>query len=272
MSRIRITPTDQISRMPADRVIGREPLPWEPAAQGGDVGGVGSGGSSVLLGVNNLSTANYWASPANQGSGHVVSTTHGVLIRLDATTDADRCPFGRFNSSTGWAVYAKIAATNPGPAFFGGTTRIGDFGVLTAGLTYLLVGTSDSGSVVRAYRNNNRVMVESSTAAGTFAASNAASETGIGCLPNAGTPIQGATGVTVLGAISLSTQLVLADIQAWFNLIVAGAAFVPPLTGTVVNHWVAGDAGATWVDRVGGVVLTRNGSPVTGVAVAPVWA
>lgn len=272
MNKIRVGGPGQVRTLGTNIIRGREPLPWESGSVGGgDIGGAEEPALFLQGGVTDLSTTNYWASLANQGSGHVTTTTHAVLLRLDASTDADRAAFGRYNSSTGWAVYAKILSTNPGPAFFGGTTKIGDFGALTAGKTYLLVGTSDGSSVVRSYRNTNLVITESSTTAGAFTASNASSETGIGCLPNAGSPIQGATGVTIFGATSLSSVLSLSDIQTWFDTIRSEGTYMVPQAGTVVNHWVGTDAGAVWIDRVGLVSLTQNGSPTTNVVAVPDW-
>lgn len=118
-------------------------------------------------------------------------------------------------------------------------------------------------NVVYMYKNGEPIGYEGVNGPGLAKPSkvNPASTLGIGIGGFPGSPSQRKPfdGGVIAAGICSATGLTDAQVLAHYNAMLLDDPYATP-TG-VTNAWKAPDAGATWVDFVGGYVLTRFGSP-----------
>ncbi len=267
MSLLRI-PGIQIPTQARGVISGREPLPWEPGVHGGNVGGAGAG-SSLTAGLTGFSTSDYYSAAAGQGpDGHATDgSTFAFLFRLDALQGATVSNLGgRFDSNTGWSMYQTAAADN---ARYDAANDLaatpaawvaGDVGKTFFEVFVIATG----GGSAQAYRQG---AASGASDPGTMIAANGTAAMHVGRRQAVGNPVPN---VTIVGVAACNnTALSAGQVAAWYASIQSARTIVAPPTGGT-HLWTAIDAGATWVDRIGGVSLTRTGAPAR-VSFVPTW-
>lgn len=254
----------------------RTGLPWEPANGVGGLGDTASGSDPNVYAISSFGAAAYYA--GSSGTGYAGASGAFSLIALlrrtsNSVTNYEVIYDARNPTASGGYVLFKSSSGDPSPQVYSSAAA--------AIVKYSTYGVSGAGvlnkwdRVAFVHDGTNGVHYVNGVAAGssvmTFnaGASDRRPSIGIGYLNT----FPSSTFDVAAVAVS-STSLSAGQIAALDTAIMARADITPDIVPGVQNLWSAKannrNAGASWIDVVGGVALARTGTP-TAISVAPIW-
>ena len=220
---------------------------------------------SPAIQLTDWSALNYYqgangAGPTAPATGFTVGVVYAVAAD-NVGSDRALCGQRIAAGTTGWF---QAAHQTHGYAY-AHPLNVSYASTYAANKAYFDVMVVTAENKILLYRNGGTLDAASSP--GTYVAPGGTDAVTVGSLKAGVAP---ATGIAIIGfAVCNSLIMSAGQVGAWYTLVNAAGTIVRAASGTT-HLWDAYDAGATWVDRIAGISLTRNGS-LTSAAFTPSW-